>query len=127
MRNFSRVMTTALCALLATCMVMVATTRQAQARPAYLGWWTETYPKVAEENDVKKMVKCNVCHVGPKKKNRNAYGKALDHALTKKNLPKADKQVFIDALKKVADEKSQTEGKTFGDLLKANELPAKEK
>jgi hypothetical protein len=108
--------------------LLVATTpRPAQARPTYLGWWLETYPDVAKKNDVKTAVKCNVCHFGTSKKNRNDYGKAITKALApKKNLKKTDenKDLFNEALKTAAKQKSATEGKSFGDLLDAGELPS---
>jgi hypothetical protein len=98
-----------------------------QARPIYLRWWTDEYKSVAKKNDVKSTVKCGVCHApGTDRTKRNDYGKAIVKALDgKKNLKKAQKQDFLDALKTAADQKSATEGKTFGDLLNADELPSK--
>ncbi len=120
--------TAAVCGMMAALLVLVGSIRHAEARPQYMAMWTETYPDVAKKNDVAKMVKCNVCHYGMSKKNRNAYGKAIEKALDgKKNLKKKDKEDFEAALKKAEDAKSGTEGKTFGDLLKAGELPAKGK
>ncbi|HEV8066904.1 MAG TPA: hypothetical protein VGP76_04145 [Planctomycetaceae bacterium] len=105
--------------------VCLMSARNAEARPQYLGMWMQTYPTVAEKNDVKNSVKCNVCHVGPKKTNRNDYGKAIVKALEgKKNLTLKKKADFVDALKTAAKEKN-ADGKTFGDLLDANELPSK--
>jgi hypothetical protein len=112
--------------LLSVGLLLAATARQAEARPPYLGWWTETYPEVAKKNDVKTL-KCNVCHFGTKKTNRNEYGKAIAKALApKKNLKKTDenKELFETTLKTVAKQPSATEGKTFGDLLDAGELPS---
>jgi hypothetical protein len=103
--------------------VCLTSARNAEARPQYLGMWLQTYPTVAEKNDVKNSVKCNVCHVGPKKTNRNDYGKAIVKALDgKKNVRK--KADFVDALK-TAEKEKNTEGKTFGELLEAKELPSK--
>jgi hypothetical protein len=105
--------------------VCLTSARNAEARPQYLGMWMQTYPKVAEKNDVKNSVKCNVCHVGSVKKNRNDYGKAIVKALEgKKNLTLKKKADFVDALKTAAKEKN-ADGKTFGDLLEADELPSK--
>jgi|HubBroStandDraft_6_1064221.scaffolds.fasta_scaffold830012_1 hypothetical protein len=105
--------------------VCMTSARNAEARPQYLGMWMQTYPKVAEKNDVKNSVKCNVCHVGSVKKNRNDYGKAIVKALEgKKNLTLKKKADFVDALKTAAKEKN-ADGKTFGDLLEADELPSK--
>jgi hypothetical protein len=96
--------------------------RQAEARPQYLPVWLKTYPDVAEKNKVTAAVKCNVCHFGAKKSNRNDYGKAIIKALDgKKNVK--DKDKIVDVLKAAAKEKN-ADGKTFGELLEANELPA---
>ena len=96
----------------------------AQARPLYYQWWMQKYPDVTKKNNVKAAVKCNVCHVGTKKEDRNDYGKAIIKGLDgKKNVKKKDKQIFEDALKTAEGEKSGTPDKTFGDLLQAGELP----
>lgn len=122
--------TVMVCCLLAAALFMTAAPRQVQARQPYYMWWLETYPDVAKKNDVKTAVKCNVCHVGTSKTKRNDYGKAIAKALSpKKNLKKTpeNKDIFADALKTVEQQKSGTEGKTFGDLLQAGELPAASK
>ncbi|HXY36721.1 MAG TPA: hypothetical protein VEI07_20970 [Planctomycetaceae bacterium] len=108
-------------------LVCLTSPRQAQARPQYLAVWLQTYPDVAEKNSVKTAVKCNVCHFGAKKTNRNDYGKAIVKALDgKKNVPLAKKADIVDAFKTAAKEKNK-DGKTFGELLDANELPGKAK
>ncbi len=72
-----------------------------------------------------KKVKCNICHKGKKKKNRNAYGdalaKLLDRKKDKKNVEKIRK-----ALKTVESQSAKPGGPTFGELLKAGKLPAEE-
>ena len=104
--------------------VCLTSARQAEARPQYLRTWANTYPDVAQKNDVKSL-KCNVCHFGAKKTNRNDYGKAIVKALDgRKNVK--DKEKFTDVLKTVAKEKN-ADGKTFGELLEAGELPSKGK
>ena len=68
--------------------------------------------------------KCNICHVGKSKKNRNEYGKALGTLLTKKD--GKDSAKIQDALEKVAGMKSNSKddgSPTFGDLIKAGKLP----
>jgi hypothetical protein len=70
-------------------------------------------------------VKCNVCHVGKDKKERNAYGKALDERLDKK-ADKDDKEKIRKMLEEVAALPSDPDKKdspTFGDLIKAGKLP----
>jgi hypothetical protein len=100
--------------------VCLSSARQAQARQQYYGVWLTTYPDVATKNNVKTTVRCNVCHIGTKKQNRNDYGKAIAKALGEKNVK--DKQKIGDALKTAAQEKN-ADGKTFQELLEANELP----
>lgn len=100
-----------------------STANQAEARPKYSANWQKKYPEVVKANDVEKKVKCAVCHPGGKTKMRNAYSKAIQAALPKKN--EMDEKAILAAFEKAAAEKSETEGKTFGDLLKENKLPAK--
>lgn len=112
-------------ALALAALVWLMSARPAEARPQYLGVWIKTYPDVAAKNNVKTAVKCNVCHFGATKKNRNDYGKAITKALGEKNVK--DKDKVEDALKTAAKEKN-ADGKTFDELLQANELPgSKEK
>lgn len=66
--------------------------------------------------------KCNVCHAGSSKKERNSYGNALADILDKKEDKKnADK--IRKALETVAAMPSADGGPTFGDLLKQGKLP----
>ena len=67
--------------------------------------------------------KCNVCHVGKSKKDRNAYGEALAERLDKET-DKKDVEKIRKALEEVAGLPSKVEGKTFGDLIKDGKLPA---
>ena len=69
--------------------------------------------------------KCNVCHKGKSKKDRNLFGAELSKLLDKK-ADKGNKDKIQDALVKVEklpvnpkDKKSPT----FGDLIKAGKLP----
>jgi hypothetical protein len=104
--------------------VCLMSARQAEARPQYLRVWLKTYPDLAQKSDVKSL-KCNVCHLGAKKTNRNDYGKAIVKALDgKKNVK--DEEKFTDVLKTAAKEKN-ADGKTYGEVLEAGELPSKGK
>ncbi|MGC4004835.1 MAG: hypothetical protein QM811_17650 [Pirellulales bacterium] len=100
--------------------------------------WKKTYYKpdgTAEEKKLAAAVdaittgegdnksSCNICHMGSSKKMRNAYGVALD-ALLDKAKDKADTKKMDEAFKTVEGEKSPG-GKTFGELIKAGELPGK--
>lgn len=66
-------------------------------------------------------VKCNVCHVGESKKNRNAYGEALSELLDKKN-DKNNIDKIQAALIRVAGTEGP-DGTTFGARLAAGRLP----
>jgi cytochrome c2 len=66
--------------------------------------------------------KCNVCHVGKNKKDRNAYGEELAKLLDKKT-DKEDKAKIKQALEAVAKLPSKEAGKTFGELIAAGQLP----
>ena len=67
--------------------------------------------------------KCNVCHMGKSKKDRNAYGQALSELLDKKE-DKDNKDKIRQALETVAAKPSAGAGSpTFGDLIKEGKLP----
>ena len=98
----------------------LAITADAQARPDYLNkGFTPTYPALKAEIET---AKCGVCH-GSDKKVRNDYGKAVGAALGEPKVTDVEK--IKAALKKAEGEKSSTEGKTFGDLIKDGKLPGK--
>ena len=88
----------------------------ANARPAYKSAFEKKYPKVKENN----KITCGVCHPEKSKKVKNDYGTAMGKVV-KKN--EKDKGKIAEALGKIESEKSATEGKTFGDLLKDGKLP----
>lgn len=69
--------------------------------------------------------KCNVCHKGKKKTDRNAYGEALAKLLDKK-ADKDDVEKIRKALETVANESSNPDdpaAPTFGDLIEEGKLP----
>jgi hypothetical protein len=68
--------------------------------------------------------KCNVCHKGSSKKDRNAYGEALAERLDKKEDAKNPAKIKM-ALEEVAKLPSPA-GATFGALLAEGKLPAAE-
>lgn len=115
-----------LCGLVAAMLVGFA--EKANARPDYKKVHDEKYkdsPIKAALDDAK----CNACHYGKKKTDRNDYGQALVKAgLTGDNFKakKGDKDAFAkeiaEAMDKVLKEKSQG-GETFGDLIKGGKLP----
>ena len=69
--------------------------------------------------------KCNVCHVGKSKKDRNAYGNALAELLDKKedakNVEKI-KQALADVAKMPSDP-DKKDSPTFGKLIEDGKLP----
>ena len=62
---------------------------------------------------------CNACH-GKSKKKRNEYADAMMKHLDGKNVKDNDK--IVEALKATEPE-GDVDGKTYGDILKAGELP----
>lgn len=103
----------ALLAIVGICM----TSPVADARPLYFNQFKSDYPKLA---DSAQKVKCVLCHDAKNKKVRNAYGKAVQSGLTKKN--EKNKLAVTKALKKAETVKSPG-GKTFGEMIEAGELP----
>ncbi|MEX0724949.1 MAG: hypothetical protein WEB58_21540 [Planctomycetaceae bacterium] len=96
--------------------VIGAATRPVEARQQYWVAFGKLYPDLKETAEMK----CGECH-GKNKKNRNNYGESLGKALDAKNVK--DVKIIEKALKKIEEEESATEGKTFGDLLEAGKLP----
>ena len=71
--------------------------------------------------------KCNVCHQGKTKRERNLYGRAVNKFLSKED--KEDKEKIRAALDKTAEMRSDPDNPnspTFGDLIKAGKLPGGE-
>lgn len=93
--------------------------------------WKERYieknPPPAYKEDAATQ-KCNVCHDGAKKADKNEYGKAIGKHLTKKGVtdlkdnPAGQKKYIQDALEKAEDEKN-AKGEKFGDIMKNGKLP----
>ena len=65
--------------------------------------------------------KCNLCHEGKSKKDKNAYSELLDKLLDRKKDAKNPEKIR-QALAAVESEKSPS-GETYGDLLKEGKLP----
>jgi hypothetical protein len=86
----------------------------------FMAMYVEEGTPLAAEVD---KAKCNVCHVGKSKKDRNAYGQALAELLDKKE-DKENKEKIRQALETVASKPSAGDGSpTFGDLIKQGKLP----
>jgi cytochrome c2 len=102
--------------LAAAGILLLAVSNPAEARPMYLKVFAGKYDGLKAEATKQK---CNVCHYGKSKKNRNDYGSAL-MKLTGKNQKAA--QAVEDALVKTEAVKND-KGVTFGSLIKAGKLP----
>ncbi len=107
--------------------------RPAQAVPLFKKKFDEKYVKDSSDQkfkDAAKEANCGICHDAKDKKLRNDYGKALSELLKKdqfkaareKAQPDVVKKEIFDAFEKVESKKSE-KGKTFGELIKAGELP----
>lgn len=106
-----------------------AAPRQAFAIKEFFDEFRAVYVKPDSTNESDKALvaavetaKCNVCHVGSNKKERNAYGNALADLLDKKE-DKKNAEKIRQALDTVAAMPSADGGPTFGDLLKQGKLP----
>jgi len=117
--------------------VAVAVMAGAAVRPAYAikqfaDEFKAVYVKADSADPAEKALatevetaKCNVCHVGKSKKDRNAYGHALADLLDKKEDAK-DVAKIRAALEKVAgmpSDPAQPDSATFGALIKQGKLP----
>ncbi|MEO8496051.1 MAG: hypothetical protein ABI614_13350 [Planctomycetota bacterium] len=115
-----------LCGLVAAMLVGFSGT--VDARPQYNKAHDEMHKDASNAKEMTDA-KCNKCHYGKKKTDRNDYGKALiELGLTKENFDakKEDKEGLEkdikEALKKVLEEKNP-DGETYGDRIKAGKFP----
>ncbi|MEQ9409362.1 MAG: hypothetical protein RIK87_16620 [Fuerstiella sp.] len=97
----------------------------ASARPKYAAVMSTAYPDLTKKHGKNNKLSCAVCHPSKSKKKRNNYGVEVGKGLTKKN--ESDEEKIKEALTKAEAGKSHVEGKTFGDLIKAGELPGDDK
>ena len=111
----------------------IASAEKAQAIPAFAKAFTERYVNTSKDADFVAAVKekkCNLCHFGTSKKNKNDFGKAFAKHFKKTNYSStrvreeaaAVKKEFDDGLKKVLAEKNP-DGKTYQSLFEAGKLP----
>ena len=122
--------------LLLVCLMFVCSAGPAWAIPPFSEAFKKAYVKPGEPLEAKVAeVKCNVCHMGKEKKDKNEYGKAVGKFLKKADFTGDAKKfenvkdepaqkAMAEGLKSAEAEKSSG-GKTFGELIKAGELPAK--
>jgi hypothetical protein len=122
-KSWKRIPMFALAALLAGAVLFSG--NSVEARPKYRTVFQKQYAKVAENN----KITCFACHGKDAegkmdKTKRNVYAQALEKSLGAKNVLKDD--AIVKALTTIETEKSPEDGKTFGDLLTAGQLPVKE-
>jgi hypothetical protein len=100
----------------------------ALALPAVCKLWLAEYqstPVASAANEAK----CNICHYGKTKKNRNDFGQALSKlGVTKDNYDalKDDEKKLEETLKgafKKCELEKSVSGAKFGDLIKQGKLP----
>jgi hypothetical protein len=101
--------------------IVAMTGDSASARPKYQQVLSKNYPELTKKHGKNGKLSCAVCHPSKSKKKRNNYGVAMGKNVGKKN--QSDLEKIKEAIVKAEKEKSKTEGKTFGDLIKAGELP----
>lgn len=117
MKNCGRLAVAGACLFALTVMSL----NDAAARPKYASVMTKQYEDLAKKHGKNGKLTCAVCHPSKSKKDRNNFGAAMTKALGEKNVKDEDK--IKEALVKLEKEKSATEGKTFGDLIKDGKLP----
>jgi hypothetical protein len=125
------------CASLLVVAILFGWSANSFALPVFKKHFDEKYIGGPDANpDLKKAVetaKCNTCHFGAKKTDRNDYGKTLSKWLKKDafKAPRlaAEKEAVqkevMEALEKAEKEMSPAGG-TYGDRLKEGKLPGTE-
>jgi hypothetical protein len=116
--------------LVLTCAIVFIGSKTVYARAQYKAAFQKAYPDLTKKLG-KKVVSCAVCHPTKKKKERNDFGTAVGKAVFSKDVGGKKNEKDKDKLKKAIEaavkEKSSTDGKTFGDLIKDGKLPGTEK
>jgi hypothetical protein len=105
--------------------------REAFARKQYMDEFKAVYVKPDSADAGEKALaaevetaKCNVCHVGSSKKDRNAYGMALTDKLDKNDKDAAKIKKALEEVAKLPSDSAKPDSQTFGALLKSGKLPA---
>ncbi len=128
----SRVLSKLACVALVSLIALALTAQPASAVKQFKDQFDAKYVK-SDSKDAKDQAfseavaaaKCNLCHKGTSKKDRNVYGDALDKLLDR-NTDKDDAAKIQAALDKAAAEKSNpadAKSPTFGELISAGKLP----
>lgn len=110
------------CVIAGACLfaVVAMNSETASARPQFKKSFETAYPELAKKHGTDGKLTCAICHPVKDKKKRNDYGVALTKTLGAKNVKDADK--IKEALTKAESEKNK-DGKTYGELIKAGDLP----
>ncbi|MCP4787856.1 MAG: hypothetical protein GY903_02240 [Fuerstiella sp.] len=116
-KNLGRFVTAGACLFA----IVALTGDSASARPKYNSVMSKLYPELTKKHGKKDKLSCAVCHPSKSKKKKNNYGVAMGKNVGKKN--QSDLEIIKESIVKAEKEKSATEDKTFGDLIKAGELP----
>lgn len=124
-----------LCGAFAAGVMLWLGTPQAKAIKAFKDEFDAKYVKPDSKDPKEKALaeaaakaKCLICHEGKRKKNRNAYGKALAELLDrKKDKDNREKiQAALDAVAKKRSNPDDEDSPTFGDLIARGKLPGGE-
>ena len=111
-------------AVMVAAAVLVMSSPDASARPKYATNANAKYPDLAKKIGTDGKLTCALCHTtkdNSKKQIRNNFGAAVGKNLEKKN--ESDDEKIKAALEKAEAEKSATDDKTFGDLIKDGTAP----
>ncbi|NMC21275.1 MAG: hypothetical protein GYA33_12750 [Thermogutta sp.] len=112
----------------ASCWGMNAAWAVIQFRNEFVARYVKKESKEPKDQAFARLVeeaKCNICHVGTDRKQRNVYGQALDRLLDRTKDAR-NKEKIQAALAEVESEKvdpKDPKSATFGDRIKAGELP----
>ncbi|MFN3650338.1 MAG: DUF1080 domain-containing protein [Armatimonadota bacterium] len=103
----------------ATAALAVGVISAAAARPGYLQAFQAHYQT---EGKPLAAGRCATCHVGmPNEKKWNVYGTALGRALGGPNVQ--DREKIIAAFRQIEDQRNPATNRTFGEMLRDNQLP----
>lgn len=126
-----RVHVTFLGGLLTAFLIPVFTVGLAHAYPEFKKEFDKKYvhkgataPNEAALFQAADKAKCNICHMGKTKKQRNAYGVTLSKFVTKKDKKNAAKiQEALDKAEAEHSDPANATSPTFGELIKEGKLP----
>ena len=107
-----------------------SSSKSAYSRPAYDKEFKALYVKPEGTPAEKALAtevgtaKCNVCHVGKEKKERNAYGKTIGEILGEKNIKDVEKiKASLEKAAGMPSDPADAASVKFGDLIKEGKLP----